>query len=90
MDRHVAPVAHKIRPARLDRLVEEAIARFMPETAEETRRRAAADGRHFTVDHDQVSFAGTSLIHGEVDLADALDLDQAVRASGRPPQGSRV
>ncbi len=55
----------------------EAIARFMPETAEETRRRAA-DGRHFDVDHDQVSFAGTSLIHGEVDLADALDLDQAV------------
>ena len=46
-------------PARApDRLVEEAIARFMPETAEETRRRAA-DGRHFTVDHEQVSFAGT-------------------------------
>ena len=49
----------------------------MPETAEETRRRAA-DGRHFTVDHDQVSFAGTSYVHGELDLADALDLDQAV------------
>ena len=77
VDRHLAPVAHKIRPAALDRLVEEAIARFMPETAEEIRRRAA-DGLHFTVDHEQVSFAGTSLIHGEVDLADALDLDQAV------------
>ncbi len=77
VDRHVGPVAHKIRLAALDRLVEEAIARFMPETAEEIRRRAA-DGRHFDVDHDQVSFAGTSLIHGEVDLADALDLDQAV------------
>ena len=77
VDRHVAPVAHKIRPVALDRLIEEAIARYMPETAEETRRRAA-DARHFTVDHDQVSFAGTSLIHGELDLADALDLDQAV------------
>ena len=50
----------------------------MPETAEETRRRAA-DGRHFTIDHDQVSFAGTSLVYGELDLADALDLDQAIR-----------
>ena len=71
-------MAHKIGAGRLDRLVEEAIARFMPETAEETRRRAA-DGRHFTIDHDQVSFAGTSLIHGELDLADALDLDEAIR-----------
>ncbi len=78
VDRHVAPVAHKIGPAVMDRLVEEAIARFMPETAEETRRRAA-DCRHFTIEHDQVSFAGTSLIHGELDLADALDLDQAIR-----------
>ena len=60
VDRHVGPVAHKIGPVQTERLVEEAIARFMPETAEETRRRAA-DGRHFTVDHDQVSFAGTSL-----------------------------
>ena len=77
VDRHVAPVAHKIRPAALDRLVEEAIARFMPETAEEARR-AAADSRHFDVDHHQVSFAGTSLLHGELDLADALDLEQAV------------
>ena len=84
VDAHVAPVAHKIRTAALDRLVEEAIARFMPETAEEIRHRAA-DGRHFTIDHDQVSFAGTSLIHGELDLADALDLDQAV---GRPRRRS--
>ncbi len=77
VDRHVGPVAHKIGPVQTERLVEEAIARYMPETAEETRRRAA-DGRHFTIDHDQVSFAGTSVVHGEVDLADALDLDQAV------------
>ena len=69
VDRHVAPVAHKIGARALDRLVEEAIARHMPETAEETRRRAA-DSRHFTIDHDQVSFAGTSLVHGELDLAD--------------------
>jgi hypothetical protein len=51
-------VAHKIRPAALDRLVEEAIARHMPEGAEATRRQAA-DGRHVVVDHQQVSFAGS-------------------------------
>jgi hypothetical protein len=80
VDRQVAPVAHKIRPAALDRLVAEAIARHMPATAEGARR-AAADARHVEVDHHQVSFAGTSVIHGEVDLADALDFD-AVLAAG--------
>ncbi|HYH35216.1 MAG TPA: DUF222 domain-containing protein [Nocardioides sp.] len=34
VDRHVAPCAHRIRPAQLDRLVDEAVARFMPEKAE--------------------------------------------------------
>jgi hypothetical protein len=77
VDRHVGPVAHRIGPAQTQRLVEEAIARHMPETSEATRR-AAADGRHLDIDHHQISFAGTSLIHGEVDLADALDLDAAV------------
>ena len=42
------------------------------------RRRNAADGRHFTIEHQQVSFDGTSQIHGELDLADALDLDAAL------------
>ena len=78
VDAHVAPVAHKIRPTQLDRLVEEAIARFMPQLAEQ-RRRDAADGRCFRIDHAQVSFAGTSLVSGELDLADALDLDDAIR-----------
>ena len=78
VDRHVAPVAHKIGPAQLQRLVEEAIGRFMPETAEQ-RRLEAADGRHFSIDHDQISFAGTSQVSGELDLSDALDLEDAVR-----------
>jgi hypothetical protein len=46
----------------------------------ERRRRDAADGRCFDVDIDQVSFHGTSQVHGELDLADALDLDNAIRA----------
>ncbi len=79
VDRHVAPVAHRVRPAQVDRLVAEAVGRFMPAEAE-ARRVAASDGRHFDIDHQQVSFAGTSVVHGELDLADALNLDEAIRA----------
>ena len=59
VDRHVAHVAHKIGPVQLERLVEEAIATFMPDLAEE-RRLAKADGRYFTVEQQQISYAGTS------------------------------
>ena len=82
VDLHVAHVAHKVGPAQLDRLVEEAIGRFMPEEAER-RRRQAADGRSFTVDTRQPSLAGTSTVYGELDLADALDLDAAVAAGAQ-------
>jgi hypothetical protein len=75
----VAHTAHKIRPAQVDRLVEEAIGRFMPEEAER-RRRQAADGRCFTIDTRQPSLNGTSTVFGELDLADALDLDAALIA----------
>jgi hypothetical protein len=77
VDSQVAPFAHKIGLAALERLVEEAIARFMPDQARENADRAA-DGRHFDVRHHQVSFNGTSRIEGELDLADALDLDAAI------------
>ncbi len=77
VDAQVAPFAHKIGPAALDRLVAEATARFMPERAQAEARRAA-DGRHFRVHHDHVSFTGTSFVEGELDLADALDLDAAL------------
>jgi hypothetical protein len=78
VDAQVAPFAHKTGVAQTQRLVDEAIARFMPETAAEQRDRAL-EQRYFTIDHDQVSFSGTSRVHGELDLADALDLDDAVR-----------
>lgn len=79
VDAHVSHVAQRIGPFQLDRLVEEAVARFMPEEAER-RRRAAADGRCFDIDTMNPSLEGTSQVHGELDLADALDLDAAVRA----------
>lgn len=77
VDQHLAPFAHRIGPAATERLVEEAIARFMPAEAAE-RAEAAADSRHVTVDHREATLTGTSLLSGELDLADALDLDAAL------------
>jgi hypothetical protein len=82
VDTQLAPFAHKTGPAQTQRLVDEAIARFMPDYAAEQRDRSA-DQRYFTIAHDQVSFAGTSRIHGELDLADALDLEDAVAAGAQ-------
>jgi hypothetical protein len=77
VDRHVAHVAHKIGPVQLERLVDEAIATFMPALADE-RRLAHADARHFTIETPQESYAGTAAVHGELDLADAHDLEHAI------------
>src|SRR6188472_3521081 len=79
VDDQVAPFAHRIRPSGVDRLVEEAIVRFMPDQARR-RREAADDGRHAHVHTGQVSFEGTVWVQAEVDLADALDLDTALSA----------
>ncbi|MBO9522553.1 MAG: DUF222 domain-containing protein [Nocardioidaceae bacterium] len=79
VDAQVAQYAPRIGNAALDRLVDEAIARFMPETAAEVAEQAA-EGRHVTINHQQVSFAGTSLLQAELDLPDALDLDKVLQA----------
>ncbi|MCW2847663.1 MAG: endonuclease [Marmoricola sp.] len=79
VDTQVAPFTHKIGLAQLDRLVQEAIDRFMPDLAQEKAEKAA-DGRHVKFHHDQVSFNGTTRIEGELDLADALDFDAALSA----------
>jgi hypothetical protein len=79
VDAQVAPFAHRTGPGQVQRTVETAIATFMPEFAAERRDRAA-EQRYFAIDADQVSFAGTARVHGELDLADALDLEDAVRA----------
>src|SRR3569833_2910289 len=71
VDAQVAPFAHKTGPAQTQRLVDQAIATFMPETAAEQRDRAC-EQRYFSIAHDQVSFAGTSRVHGELDLAAAV------------------
>jgi hypothetical protein len=80
VDAQLAAFAHRTGPAQVQRLIDTAIAQFMPEYAAEQRNRAA-DQRYFTIAHDQVSFAGTSRVHGELDLADALDLEDAITAA---------
>ena len=82
VDAQVAPFAHKTGPAQTQRLVETATATFMPDHAQAIRERAL-EQRYFTIDHDQVSFAGTTRIHGELDLADALDLEDAIRTGAQ-------
>src|SRR3954471_15334903 len=77
VDTHVAAFAHKISHARLERLVEEAVTRFMPAEAEE-RRRAAAEHRHFDIHTNHTTAEGVVDVTGTLDLADALDLDAAV------------
>src|SRR3954453_4271226 len=82
VDRHLAPVAHKVKPTQLDRLVNEAIGRFMPH---EVERLAAQswDKRHVTVYEQLVSFTGTMTVAAELDIADALDLEAAVTAGAQ-------
>jgi hypothetical protein len=78
VDQMVAPYAHKTGRAQTQRIIDDAIARFMPEHAREQAERAA-EQRYVTIEHQQVSFAGTSRIHGELDLPDALDLEDALQ-----------
>jgi len=77
VDAQVAEFVNKMSKAAVDKLVDEAVARFMPDLARQQREQAA-DQRHLTIDHSQVSFDGTSRIEGELDLADAIDLDTAI------------
>jgi hypothetical protein len=79
VDRHVAAVADKIGPAQLARLIAEAQARFDPERVEADRQ-AAADARHVDVRLADAAISGTVRLDGEVDLADALDLEAALAA----------
>jgi len=77
VDRHLAPFAHGCTWAQIDRLVEEALVRFDPAAAEE-RRRESHEHRHVDTGLDQVGYDGTAHISGVLDIADALDLEQAL------------
>jgi hypothetical protein len=77
VDQHLAGVAARVSYAQLDRLIEEARVRFDPEQAEALRIQKA-ETRHVTIDTAQVSFDGHVDIRATLDLADALDLEDAV------------
>ncbi|MBA3783800.1 MAG: HNH endonuclease [Nocardioides sp.] len=77
VDAQLAPFAHRTSTSAVDRLVDAAIALFDPARAA-AEARLAADGRHVTIDEEQVSFAGTMRVTAELDLADALDFGAAV------------
>ena len=79
VDAKVAPFAHKIGPAQLERLIEEAKARFDPDQTE-AERLAAAEAGHFDIALNDVTVNGRVRVDGDVDLADALDLEAAVAA----------
>ena len=78
MDAQLAPFARRSGPAATERLVAEATARFEPARAAAEAAVDAAERRHVRVSHGQVSFDGTCAIRAELDLADALDLEDAL------------
>ncbi len=82
IDAQVAAVAGKIGPAQLERLVAETIKRFdlaSPDPAADPEDGyLSVDPRHVTVNRDDVHFAGTLHVEADLDIADALDLDQAL------------
>jgi hypothetical protein len=79
VDVMVAPFAHTIGPAQLGRLIDEAKARFDPE-ATEAERLAAAEAGHFDIALTDVGVTGRVRIDGDVDLADAVDLEAVIAA----------
>ena len=87
VDRHLAGVAATCSYAALARLVEEALCRFDPETAEDNRAKAA-ESRKLDIHLDTATrggacIEGTADITGCLDLADALDLENAVAREAR-------
>ena len=77
VDRNLAFALGSCTFAQIRRLVDEAIVRFDPETAEKDRLNAA-DLRHFDIRTDQTTIHGLVQVDGLLDAADAIDLDAAI------------
>ena len=83
VDAQVAAVAGRIGPAQLDRLVAETIKRFdlaAPGPGRRIRRTATSTSTRVTppLNDEDVDFGGTMHFDAVLDIADALDLGQAV------------
>lgn len=83
VDTQLAAVIGSCSGAQLRRVIEAALDRFDPHAAE-TRRRVAAEGRHFDIRcrgaADGAGTTGVVTVDGALDLPDALDLEAAVAA----------
>ncbi len=77
VDTHVAGFAHSVSLAQLERVIDDALARFDAEAAEQ-KRRAAAEERHAHLDLEHPSETGVVQLRAGLDLPDALDLDRAL------------
>jgi len=91
VDQQVSGFASRISPAELQRLIDTAITRFMPQHAEQIAA-AAEESQFLEIAYQQPSYTGTCLVTGELDLPDALDLEQAVQAGAEQQKdlGSRL
>ncbi len=80
VDRQVAAVAGRVSLTQLEHLVLEARIRVEGVEREDPENPSpdVPDSRHVSVHTEQVSFTGTVEVTGELDLADALHLDQAL------------
>ncbi|WP_166139812.1 DUF222 domain-containing protein [Nocardioides ochotonae] len=78
VDRQLAAFVGKISWAAIERVVDQARVAFDPEGAEKDRL-AAAESRRFDVHTREASHDGTVHVEGVLDLADAIDLDAAIR-----------
>ncbi|WP_243060589.1 HNH endonuclease signature motif containing protein [Nocardioides sp. SR21] len=79
VDRALAPVLHTCTFAQIERTVEAARAEFDPQAAEQ-RRQADAEHRHLTFYWRQVTSTGQVPVAGIMDLADAVALDDNLKA----------
>lgn len=89
VDDHVAAFAHRVGYAALQRLLEEAKVRFLAGYEPEGGP-VRPDGRKVQVNLGKMSTNGTADIWGELDYADAADLERAVarRAAALATEGS--
>jgi hypothetical protein len=77
VDHHLAPFAHSVAWAQVDRLIDEALIRFDPD-AWETKRREANETRGVDLGLDHLDPTGIAYGTTALDLPDALDLEQAI------------
>ena len=79
VDQMVTPYAHRVGVAQLDRIIAEALARYGSHaTSAADDPHAPHDPRFVQIDPPLTPYGGTALLRGELDPADAHDLETAI------------